>query len=270
MSGGRLGAVALSVFRESVRDRVFYNLLLFAVLLVGAAVLVGQMTAGQDIKIIKDLGLAATSAFGLFIAVFIGIGLVWKELERHSVYSLLAKPVRRTELVLGKYLGLAFTLLVNVAVMAAVLYVVLACMWWISPENIRASWESPALDPALLVAFLLIYVQLLLVTAIALFFSTFSSPMLSAVLTFGFYVIGHFNADLKHFETVIASAPLVWLTRALYYLLPNLAPFDVTAPVVHGQAVSPGYVAMTIGYGAVYVAFLLAAGAHIFARRDFK
>jgi ABC-type transport system involved in multi-copper enzyme maturation permease subunit len=270
MTGTRIGAVALSVFRESIRDRVFYNLLLFAVLLVGASVLVGQMTAGQDIKIIKDLGLAATSLFGLFIAIFIGIGLVWKELERRSVYSLLAKPLRRTELILGKYLGLALTLLVNVAIMAGVLYLVLAWMWWTSPENLRAAWEAPATDPALLVAFLLIYVQLLLVTAIALFFSTFSSPMLSAALTFGLYVIGHFNADLKNFETVVESAPLVWLLRGLYYLLPNLAPFDVAAEVVHGQAVSPGYILMTIGYAVVYIAFLLAAGAHIFARRDFK
>ena len=270
MSGRRIAAIALSVFRESVRDRVFYNLLLFAILLVGASVLVGQMTAGQDVKIIKDLGLAATSLFGLFIAVFVGINLVWKELERRSVYSLLAKPVRRTELVVGKYAGLALTLLVNVVVMAVVLYGVLAWMWWSSPPQLRAAWEAPATDPALLLAFLLIYVQLLLVTAIALFFSTFSSPMLSAALTFGLYVIGHFNADLKHFESVVESAPVVWLTRALYYLLPNLAPFNVTAQVVHGQAVAPGFVAMTIGYAAVYVAFLLAAGAHIFARRDFK
>ena len=134
-----LRAVALSVFRESVRDRVFYNLLLFAVLLVGASVLIGQMTAGQDLKIIKDLGLAATSLFGLFIAVFVGIGLVWKEVERRSVYSLLAKPVRRPELVLGKYLGLAFTLLVNVLVMAVVLYAPARLHALVSsPENVRA------------------------------------------------------------------------------------------------------------------------------------
>jgi Cu-processing system permease protein len=263
-------AVALNVFRESVRDRVFYNLLFFAVLLVGGSVLVGQMTAGQDVKIIKDLGLAATSLFGLFIAVFVGIGLVWKEVERRSVYSLIAKPVRRRELVVGKYLGLAFTLLVNVAVMAVVLYVLLAYLHWTSPDNLRAAWETPAADPALLTAFLLIYVQLLLVTAIALFFSTFSSPMLSAVLTFGFYVIGHFNADLKHFDAVVTSAPLVWLLRALYYLLPNLAPFNVTAQVVHGQPVPAGYVLMTVGYAAVYVVFLLTAASFIFARRDLK
>jgi len=263
-------AVALNVFRESVRDRVFYNLLLFAVLLVGASVLVGQMTAGQDLKIIKDLGLAATSLFGLFIAVFVGIGLVWKEVERRSVYNLIAKPVRRAELVLGKYIGLAITLLVNVAVMAAVLYALLAYMNWTAPENLRAAWEAPAVDPALLKAFLLTYVQLLLVTAIALFFSTFSSPMLSAVLTFGFYVIGHFNADLKHFDAIVTSAPLAWLLRGLYYLLPNLAPFNVTAQVVHGQPVPAGYVLMTIGYAAVYVAFLLTAASFIFARRDLK
>src|SRR5512142_3503994 len=143
-----IGTIALNVFRESVRDKVLYNLVLFAILMIGASYLIGQLTAGQDVKIIKDLGLAATSLFGLFIAVFIGIGLVWKELERRSVYSLLAKPVRRTELVLGKYLGLAFTLLVNVAVMAAVLYIVLAWMRWTAPAAVRAAWEAPALDPA--------------------------------------------------------------------------------------------------------------------------
>ena len=120
-----LPAIALSVFRESVRDKVFYNLLLFAVILVGASLLVGKTTAGQDLKIIKDLGLAATSLFGLFIAVFVGIGLVSKEVERRSVYSLLSKPVRRSDLVLGKYLGLVLTLLVNVAVMALALYALL-------------------------------------------------------------------------------------------------------------------------------------------------
>jgi Cu-processing system permease protein len=265
-----LPAIALNVFRESVRDRVFYNLLLFAVLLVGASVLVGQMTAGQDVKIIKDLGMAATSLFGLFIAVFIGIGLVWKEVERRSVYSLIAKPVTRPELVIGKYIGLAFTLLANVAVMAAVLYLVLAYMYWTAPPGLRAVWEAPAMDPALLKAFLLIYAQLLLVTAIALFFSTFSSPMLSAALTFGFYVIGHFNADLKHFDAVVTSTPLVWMLRALYYLLPNLAPFDVTAQVVHGQPVTAGFMLMTIGYAGLYIAFLLTAACVIFSRRDLK
>ena len=94
-----IGAIAINVFRESVRDKVLYNLVLFAILLIGASYLIGQLTAGQDVKIIKDLGLAATSLFGLFIAVFIGIGLVSKEVERRSIYSLLAKPIHRHQLV---------------------------------------------------------------------------------------------------------------------------------------------------------------------------
>ena len=129
----------MNVFRESVRDKVLYNLVLFAVLLIGASYLIGQLTAGQDVKIIKDLGLAATSVFGLFIAVFIGIGLVSKEVERRSIYCLLAKPIRRYQLVLGKYCGLTLTLAVNVAVMAAALYAVLAYMRWGVPPDGRRS-----------------------------------------------------------------------------------------------------------------------------------
>src|SRR3982751_3668472 len=122
---GRMRAirsVAVNVFRESVRDRVPYNLVLFAVLLIASSYLIGQLTAGQDVKIIKDLGLAATSVFGLFISIFIGIGLVSKEVERRSIYSLLAKPVTRPQFIVGKYAGLVLTLLVNVAAMTLGLY----------------------------------------------------------------------------------------------------------------------------------------------------
>src|SRR5204863_2671728 len=113
--------IAVNVFRESVRDKVLYNLVLFAVLMIGASYLVGQLTAGQDLKIIKDLGLSATSIFGLFIAVFIGIGLVSKEVERRSIYGLLSKPIHRSHIVLGKFAGLVLTLAVNLTVMAVAL-----------------------------------------------------------------------------------------------------------------------------------------------------
>jgi ABC-type transport system involved in multi-copper enzyme maturation permease subunit len=262
--------VALNVFRESVRDKVLYNLVFFAVLLIGASYLLSQLTAGQDVKIIKDLGLAASSLFGLFIAVFIGIGLVWKEVERRSIYSLLSKPLRRRDFVLGKYLGLVFTLLVNLTIMAAALYLVLAYYRWTSPESLSRAWETPAVDPALLKAFVLIFVELMLITAIALFFSTFSSPLLSAALTFGLFIIGHFNADLRHFESVVASPAVAWVARALYYLLPNLAPFDIKSQVVHGQPVPAGYLLLTSAYGLVYIAALLVAAAAVFSRRDFK
>ncbi len=265
-----IGSIALNVFRESVRDKVLYNLVLFAVLLIGASYLIGQLTAGQDVKIIKDLGLSATSIFGLFIAVFIGIGLVWKEVERRSIYSLLAKPISRVDFIIGKYVGLVLTLLVNIAVMAIALYAVLGVMTLFGPPAHLLGLDAPALDPRLLLAIGLILVELALVTALALFFSTFSSPMLSAVFTFGLFVVGQFNADLKHFEQVVNSRPAAWLARVLYYLLPNLAPFDIKAQVVHGQPIAAGYVAMTLGYAIVYILFVLAAATIVFARRDFK
>src|ERR1700750_3360303 len=112
-----IGHIAVNVFKESVRDKILYNLVVFAVLLMSVSYLIGQLTAGQDVKIIKDLGLSAISIFGLLIAVFIGIGLVWKEVEKRSIYTLLAKPITRTQLLLGKFAGLALTLTVNVSVM---------------------------------------------------------------------------------------------------------------------------------------------------------
>ncbi len=262
--------IALNVFRESVRDRVPYNLVLFAVLLIGSSYLLGQLTAGQDVKIIKDLGLAASSVFGLFIAIFIGIGLVSKEVERRSIYALLAKPISRPQFVVGKYAGLVLTLAVNVAVMTAAMYLVLGYMTWVESAEFKASWEAPGTDPALLKAMFLIFVELMLVTAIALFFSTFSSPILSAALTFGLYVAGNFNAELRNFEHVVNSRAAAWLARGLYHLLPDLSAFDVKTQVVHGLPVSAGYLASTAAYGAAYIAALLLAATVIFSRRDFK
>ena len=262
--------IAINVFRESVRDKVLYNLVLFAIMLMAASYLIGQLTAGQDVKIIKDLGLAATSIFGLFIAVFIGIGLVSKEVERRSIYSLLAKPITRYQLVLGKYCGLTLTLAVNIAVMAAALYAVLASMVWGLPPAARFVWDAPALDPALMKAVLMIFVELMLVTALALFFSTFSSPMLSAALTFGLYVAGHFSGDLRNFQQVVDSPAAARFARGLYWVLPNLAQFDIKSDVVHGVHVPIGYMAMTAAYAGLYIAILLAMSGLIFSRRDFK
>jgi ABC-type transport system involved in multi-copper enzyme maturation permease subunit len=263
-------AIAVNVFRESVRDKVLYNLVAFAVLLIGASYVLGQLTAGQDVKIIKDLGLAATSIFGVFIAVFIGIGLVSKEVERRTIYALLAKPMHRYQLVVGKFIGLCLTLVVNVSVMAAALYLVLAYMaWGVAPDVARA-WDAPALDPALLKAIALILVELALVTAIALCFSTFSTPILSAVFTFGFFIVGHLSGDLRTFQDVVASPAPAALARGLYWVLPNLAQFDVKAAVVHGQPVSLGYMGLVTAYAAGYVAMLLVVSTAIFSRRDFK
>jgi ABC-type transport system involved in multi-copper enzyme maturation permease subunit len=263
-------SVAIAVFRESVRDRIFYNLVLFAVLLVGASILMGQLTAGQDVKIIKDLGLSATSIFGLFISIFVGINLVSKEVERRSVYPLFAKPIRRSEFIVGKYAGLLLTLMVNVVVMTLALYAVL---FWLArgvPANIQAVWDAPALDPALLKAIALVYVDLAVVTAVAVLFSTYSSPLLSAVFTLCIYVVGQFNEDLKRLDQIVGAPAAGIIGKACYYVLPDFAKFDVKLAVVHGVPVSDGYMLWTTAYAVVYIAALLFGACLIFSRRDFK
>ena len=260
--------IALNVFRESVRDKVLYNLVLFAILMMGASYLLGQLTAGQDYKIVIDLGLGAMSVFGLFIAVFIGIGLVSKEVERKSIYALLAKPIHRYQLVLGKYAGLIITLLVNISIMAVGLYLV---MYYVAsqfpPEFIAAS-DVPPGDPRILKAVVLIVVELAVVTAIALFFSTFSTPIMSAAFTFALWVAGHFSADLRNFEQVVESPMAARIARGLYWVLPNLARFDVKGQVVHGQTIEAGLMALAIAYGGLYIAVLLvAAVTHFLAPR---
>jgi ABC-type transport system involved in multi-copper enzyme maturation permease subunit len=173
-------------------------------------------------------------------------------------------------LILGKYAGLTLTLVVNMLVMTAAFYAVLLYTAWGVSPTVQRAWDAPALDPALLTAIGLILIELLLVTAIALFFSTFSTPILSAALTFGLFVVGHFSTDLRNFDQVVDSPAAARLARGLYWVLPNLAQFDVKTQVVHGQPVAAGYVALTAAYAALYTAMLLTVSIYIFSRRDFK
>ena len=264
-------AIAKNTFRETIRDRILNTILVFAVLLIGASILLGQLSAGQDVKIIKDLGLAAMALFGLFIAIFIGVGLVAREIERRSIYAILAKPVRRHEFIIGKYLGLVGTLVVNLTVMTVAYYGVLLYMnYTVSPGTLRAS-PTPPVDPRLLIAVVMIGCELALVTAVALFWSTFSSSaLLSAGLTAGLYVAGQFGADLRNLGDVVESQVAANAGRALYYVLPNFASFDVKAEVVHGVALEPARLLLAAAYGTVYVLLLLVASVMIFSRRDFK
>jgi Cu-processing system permease protein len=262
--------VAAAAFKESVRDRVPYSMVIFAMLLIAASYLIAQITAGQDLKIIKDLGLAAVSLFGMLIAVFIGVGLVSKEVERKSLFAVITKPVTRAQFILGKYLGLVLTLVVNVSVMTLALYAMLFYMDVTTQQHFKAAWDAPALDPRLLLAVVLIVAEVMLVTAVAIFFSSFSSPLLAALFTLGLWVAGHFNSDLRQFERVVDVPAVAWIARALYYVIPNLAPFNVKAEVVHGIPVSLSTAGYTLLYALFYISLLLAASLAIFRRRDFK
>lgn len=257
---GRIGAIALNAFREAVRDRVLYNLVLFVLLLVAAAIFIGELSAGQERKIIVDLGLSAMLLFGVFIAIFVGVGLVYKEIERRTIYAIFSKPVGRGEFIVGKYLGLGLTLLVNVVIMGA-------------GVSLALIYVSRGFDPLALKiwpAILLIYVELMVLTGVALLFSSFSSPALSALLTFFIFIIGHFSADLKSLATTMGSTGARWLFRSLYYLLPNLANLSYITPAAHGQLPPPAFVATTILYSLIYIVVILSAATLIFRRRNFK
>ncbi len=257
---GRIAAIAGNAFREAVRDRVLYNLVLFVLLLTGAAVFIGELSGGQERKIIVDLGLSAMLLFGVFIAIFVGVGLVYKEIERRTVYTIFAKPVSRGEFLLGKYLGLCLTLLVNVLVMGG-------------GVSLALIYVSGGLDPLVISiwpAILLLYVELMILTGVALLFSSFSSPALSALLTFFVFIIGHFSADLKSLATSMGSVSARWFFGALYYLLPNLANLSFITPAAHGEMPGRGYVISAILYSLLYVTVVLAAATLIFSRRNFK
>ncbi len=262
--------VASGVFRDSIRERVAYGLVFFALMLMAASFLLAQITAGQDVKIIKDLGLAASSVIGLFIAVFFGIGLVTKEVDRRSIYSLLSKPVTRSQFIVGKYLGLASTLLINLTVMAVAFYLVLAYLDATTINSAKEAWEAPALDPQMLKAFALIGVELLVMTAVALFLSTFSSPFLSVALSIAVYIIGHFGDDLKNLDSLVESSLVANIGRAVYYVMPNLERLDVKSAVVHAVPVSAEHVLLATVSSSLYIGLLLVASTIVFSRRDLK
>jgi ABC-type transport system involved in multi-copper enzyme maturation permease subunit len=257
---GQTLAIARNTFREAVRDRVLYNLILFALLLIGSAIFIGELSAGQEAKIVVDLGLSAMLLFGAFIAIFVGVGLVYKEIERRTLYAILSKPIGRGQFLFGKYLGLNLTLLVNVVVMG--IGVMLALLYT------RRSFDPLVFK--IWPAILLIYFELLIVTAVAIVFSSFSSPALSALLSFFVFIIGHFSNDLRALSESAASTPARWVFRTLYYLLPNFSNLSAITATAHGMNPDARTVAGAIAYGALYAAALLSAAALIFRRRNFK
>lgn len=253
-------AIARNAFREAVRDRVLYNLIIFALLLIAGAIFLGELSAGQEAKIIVDLGLSAILLFGVFIAIFVGVGLVYKEIERRTLYSILSKPVGRGEFLLGKYVGLCLTLLVNVLIMGVGLSLALIFVKRGFDPLVFRIWP----------AILLIYVELMILTSVALLFSSFSSPALSALLTFFVFTIGHLSADLKTLAQTMGSAPPRWIFTGLYYLLPNLASYNFIAPAAHGVLPTARSVVTAVTYGLIYVGVLVAATTLIFRRRNLK
>jgi ABC-type transport system involved in multi-copper enzyme maturation permease subunit len=256
----RVGVVALNTFREAVRDRVLYNLVFFALVMIAASILVGQVSIGIEEMVIVTLGLSAISVIGLLIAVFIGVGLVSKEMDKRTLYALLAKPVRRWEFLLGKFGGLVLTLTVNTLAMAAGLFLAL--------KLVKSS--ADILEASVLVAVYFIVLKLALVVALALLFSCFTTPLLSILYTAGLYIAGLFVTEMRNYQSETMSRALQTLLRWLSYLLPNFENFDVMAAAAHGRVIPRALIVQNTAYAVVYCAVLLTVAAVIFTRRNLK
>jgi ABC-type transport system involved in multi-copper enzyme maturation permease subunit len=255
----RIVHIAANTFREAVRDRVLYNLIVFALLMSGAAILVGQISLDIERLVVVNLGLTAVSVFGLVIAIFIGIGLVSKEIDKRTLYTLLSRPVRRWEFIIAKFCGLAGTLAVNtffmaIGVFAALLYV---------------SHGFQAGDRWILVALYFIVLQFVIITALALLFSSFSSPLLSAVFAFSLFMIGSFAEDLRGFAALTRGLTRL-LAMGAAYVVPNFSALNVISSVAHGQPVPGKLILYNSAYALVYCAVALCGAILIFERRNLK
>ena len=255
----RVVHIAANTFREAVRDRVLYNLIAFALLLSGAAILVGQISIDIERLVVVNLGLTAVSLFGVVIAIFIGIGLVSKEMEKRTLYTVLSRPVRRWEFIVGKFLGLTGTLFVNtffmaIGVFAALLYV---------------SHKFQSSDAWILVALFFIVLQFLILCSLALLFSSFSSPLLSAVFAFSLFVIGSFAEDLRGFARMSHGLTQGLATTAAY-LVPNFSALNVIGQVAHEQPISGHLIAYNTAYALAYSAMAICGAVLIFERRNLK
>lgn len=254
------GTVAINTFREAVRDRVLYNLIFFALLMIGASILVGQISIGINRMVIINLGLSAISLIGLIMAIFIGVSLVSKEIDKRTLYSLLARPIRRWQFLAGKYAGLLLTLMVNTAFMTLGLA---AALFYVARGFVHG-------DITILIAVYFILLELALVTAIALLFSCYSSPMLSTLFTIAAYITGVFSPDIRQAGDLSKSVAVEWLTHIIYYLVPNFHNFNVISAAAHGEAISFGLIWQNTLYAAIYVLVVLLAATAVFSGRDLK
>lgn len=252
---GAVVAIAGNTFREAIRDRVLYLLLAFALIVLGASRFLSLLTVGSEEKIIKDVGLAAILLFGLLVSVFVGVSLVFKEIEKRTVLTLLANPVRRWQFVAGKYLGLLMVLSANLVLMAAVLFAVLLA---------RGDRPWP-LIPALLA----IGAQLAILSAFAILFSCYTNSILSAVGTVAVYVAGHLSWSLDLLRKRVDGAAAKFACDAVHAILPNLDRLNLHTAAVHDLPLPPGYVAWGLAYGAAYAGAVLVVACVVFERREF-
>ncbi|MDB5103636.1 MAG: putative rane protein [Fibrobacteres bacterium] len=260
--------IAVNAFRETIRDKILYNLVIFALGLIGFSLLLGEWSVFARQTVISDFTLAVMSLVGLMMSIFVGIGLVQKEIQRKTILTLLAKPLPRWHFIVGKYLGLLMVLAMNLAIMTLVFFFLLIFI-------------GTRPQPSLLLAIYLIFVEMAVVTAAALLFSSFSTPTLSALFTLGVYVAGHLAGDIvKHLDFIhkygnrLPGTPVITpfsekLLKGIYYLIPNLENFNIRGRVVYDLPIPEHYVLYSSLYGLMFIGVYLLIASLWFGKRDF-
>ncbi|MBN1273104.1 MAG: ABC transporter permease [Candidatus Aminicenantes bacterium] len=252
----KIKAIALNTFKEAIRDRVLYLLLFFAAVCIIFSRLLALLTVGDRVKIIKDVGLSSLSFFGALMAIIIGTQLVYKEIDKKTVFSLLSKPIHRFQFLLGKFLGLVLTLFIMMVLMS-VIFLVLVFF-----HTFTLEWN-------LLAAIYFIFIEYLLVTAVAVLFSCFSTPILSSIFSLSFYLIGHLSWGLETLINKMSPGLGKTLFRILYHFLPDLQNFNFKTEIVHHIPVPAKLYIFSTVYGLFYTFFILTLAVWIFRRRDF-
>ncbi len=260
---GKILAVARNTFLEAIRDRILYGFLFFAICLILFSLVLGQLSIDEGARAVIDIGLAGISFFSVLMSIFLGITLLHKEIEKRTLYTVLARPISRSAYLIGKFFGLLGTLLVQIALMTAVWLLVLKI-------------QGAALPAGLLVALFLICLETLLVITMALFFTSFSSPFLSGLFCLGLFAAGR-NTDLiTQLAAQKSAAGFGPFLKAAGAAIPNFLLYFPSGKVVegsfatiHGQFVSSGYLATTAGYTLFYAGFFLICSMVLLNRRDF-
>jgi Cu-processing system permease protein len=253
----KVAAICLNTFRESVRDKIFYSLLAFALLILGFSVVLGNLSLGDTYKIIQDFGLMAISLIGTLTAIFVGIGMVYKEMEKRTVYVILAKPISRWQFLLGKYFGLSLTL----AVMEVCMTVGLFAVCYIYKDMVPYRTVYAVIG---------IFFELQLILAAAVLFSTFSTPFLSGLFTLAVFIVGHITVDMKVIADGMAPSLPKHIMKGMYYLLPNLEKLNFKAAVVHHLDIPLEVFFSSIVYSILYTMMILLLSILIFNHRDMR
>ncbi len=252
----KIRAIALNTFKEAVRNKIFYLLIFFGVFFSFSSKLISMLTIGDTLKILKDVGFASINLFSVLIAIFTGINLVYKEIEKKTVYFILSKPVERRDFILGKFLGLALTMFVALTIMISVFSIFILLL-------------SGTFDPFILLYFIFLFTELLIIISISILFSSFSTPILSSIFTIVLYLIGHVIWTFNEFKYKLINPIEKFFAYFIYYLFPNLEKFNIKGALVMNDPISIKIILSSLAYGIFYISAILLISIHIFKRREF-